>query len=229
MHHQDYKILDNPVWNALQTVHSNFASGTETIQRYPVDVLQLIGCQNPGSADLCEAEAWISEGEKVFLVGTPAPLPPGWKIWQQLNCVQMICPKVSGHPPKTGFDIVPLTENDHDAMLGLVNLVQPGYFYRNTPLLGNYYGIRLGNELVAIAGERLKISGFTEISAVCTHPQFTGRGFAQQLVHHLVTQNLDSGSIPFLHFAAGNTRAQRVYQLLGFSERRMVPFWQLGR
>ena len=219
------KILDNPAWHALQTVHSNFATGTATIKRYPANVLRGLACEDAGSAILKDIEPWVSPAEKFFMIGDLAPLPASWSVYVKLDCIQMICPKVIMPFSKINAEIIPLTEADHDKMLELVNLVMPGYYHKNTPLLGNYWGIKQDNKLVAMAGERLKITGFTEVSAVVTDPEFTGKGFAQQLVAHVAAKNLDDGCLPFLHFAAGNERARRVYELLGFTETRPIPFW----
>ena len=224
----NYNILDNPVWHALNTVHQKFATGTDTIKKYPSDVLQILGCGDPESANLNDIEPWITPGEKLFMVGELAPLPANWKILNKLDTTQMICSEPANLSFADPAEVVHLTNTDRVEMIELINLVQPGFFHRNTPLLGNYFGIKQQNKLVAIAGERLKITGFTEISAVVTHPSFTGKGFAQQLVSHVMNKNLNEGAVPFLHFASTNSRARKVYELLGFQERKVVPFWQLA-
>ncbi|WP_221391595.1 GNAT family N-acetyltransferase [Dyadobacter sp. NIV53] len=221
-----YQILDNPVWNALQTTHKNYAKGTSTIQKYPADMLQILGCENPAAAKLEEIEPWMSPGEKLFMVGELAPLPAGWNIYNKIECVQMVCEKTL-FPSGSEIDIISLNEKDNEEMLALINQVQPGYFHHNTRLSGRYFGIRHDNKLIAMAGERLCMTGFTEISAVCTHPSYTGKGYARQLVAHITHTNLSEGKLPFLHFVTTNIRARKIYELLGFTERRLIPFWGL--
>jgi predicted GNAT family acetyltransferase len=122
-----------------------------------------------------------------------------------------------------------LDEANADEMYALINLVQPGYYKRDTRLMGDYFGIRIEGRLVAITGERMRMDGFTEISAVVTHPDFSGRGFARQLVAHVSNKNLTRGIIPFLHVAQSNERAVRLYQYLGFSTRRNIDFTKFCR
>lgn len=221
-----YDLLDNPVWNALQTAHQAYAKGTPVIQRYPGQMLPFLGCKNPAAANLQEIEPWMLVEEKLFMVGEIAPLPPNWAVAAQLECVQMICPE-QNLVRQQGISVIQLTAAENEELTGLIQMVQPGYFFKDTALSGRYFGIRVENKLVAVAGERMRMPGFTEISAVCTHPSFSGKGFAQILVSHLVMQNYKEGTLPFLHVLRSNTRAINVYHLLGFRERRIIPFWQL--
>ncbi len=222
--HNNYETLDNPVWYALQTTHKAFAQGTPAVQRYVAGTLQFVGCADPLHADLNEILPWTSAGEKMIIIGELPPLPDNWTLLRQLDCIQMICEQSVSLPTP---DVVPL--DDVEEMLALVNLVQPGFFYKNTPLLGNYFGIRQEGKLVAIAGERTKITGLVEVSAVCTHPEFTGRGYAQQLVAHIVNRNVANGDALYLHFLTSNDRARKVYERLGFSDRRAIVFWEVVR
>ena len=109
-----------------------------------------------------------------------------------------------------------------DEMLALVELTKPGPFFRRTPELGSYLGIREKGQLVAMAGERLRPLGHTEISAVCTHPEYRGRGYASSLVSTLIQKITKRGEIPFLHVRTENVGAIRVYEKLGFKTRRMI-------
>lgn len=226
---EQYKPLDNPGWNALQTVHKKFANGTEAIKRYPADVLRVAGCADPCTADLHEIEPLVKPGEKVFIVGDIPPLPKNWTNYITIDCIQMVCLELKILPVKEKAQIKPLNESDHEEMISLINLVQPGFFFRNTYLLGDYFGIRQDGKLVAVAGERLKMTGLTEVSAVVTHPDYTGRGYAQQLVAHVAAKNFDEGNTPFLHFLTTNDRARKVYELVGFQYRRIIPFCGLQR
>jgi ribosomal protein S18 acetylase RimI-like enzyme len=227
MDKRQLKLLDNPVWNALQTEHLPYTVGTRSVQRYPHQMLPFVACAHPASADLNQLEPWTAKGELLYLVGEPAKLPANWSNTVKLDCLQMICPLLKSPVADETIEILLLAPKDIPELIELIHYVQPGYFLKDTPLLGRYFGIRQGQKLVAVAGERLRIAGFTEISAVCTHPSFTGRGFAKMLVAHLVRLNLLEGTLPFLHVLSTNTRAIQVYQQLGFKERRTIPFWQL--
>ncbi len=122
-----------------------------------------------------------------------------------------------------------LTEADDEQMVALMDLVFPGYYQPATRLMGDYFGIRHNGQLVAMTGERMQMEGFTEISAVVTHPDFTGRKYAQQLVSLVAAQNLEAGIIPFLHTAETNERAIKIYELLGFIPRRVIAVWKIIR
>jgi len=216
-------ILDNPVWHALQTVHRTLAEGTPGVQRYKPGVLQVMGAEHPERAPYNELLDWLHVGEKMFTVGDVPVLPDNWKYVQQVDCLQLLCEKIPNVPQN---DVVKLEDKDLADMLTLINISLPGFFHERTPLLGDYFGIFQEGRLVAMAGERMRLEGYTEVSAVATHPEFTGRGYAQQLVAHVMTKNLDAGIIPFLHVTATNERAVRVYEKLGFKSRRRVAFTQ---
>ncbi len=119
--------------------------------------------------------------------------------------------------------------SDHRAkdLSSLVNFVQPGYFREKTKNMGDYFGIFRNHALIAVAGERMQMEGFTEISAVVTHPDWTGRGLAGQLVAHIANKNLLANRIPFLHVDKENTRAVALYEKLGFYTRRTMNFWKI--
>jgi GNAT superfamily N-acetyltransferase len=226
---QEYQLLDNPGWHALQTTHRQFAAGTDAIQRYPADVLRIAACARPSIANLHAIEPWVSPGEKVFIVGDIPPLPENWTNYINIDCTQMVCPKLKSIAVKEQVTIQLLKGDDHEEMIALINLVQPGFFFKNTYQLGDYFGIRKDGKLVAVAGERLKMTGLTEVSAVVTHPDYTGRGYAQQLVYHVSVKNFEEGNTPFLHLLTTNERAKKVYELVGFEERRVIPFCGLQR
>ena len=140
---------------------------------------------------------------------------------------QMICrgqpipPSNAGNDSES-FAIEPLTARDVPEMLELVHLTEPGPFARRTIELGGYLGIRQNRRLAAMAGQRLAPHGFTEISAVCTHPDFRGRRYAQLLVATVAQRIRERGEIPFLTLMASNTSAFRVYEAAGFEARRTL-------
>ena len=133
-------------------------------------------------------------------------------------------------PPEVdSTDIVALADEDTHEMLALTALVFPGYFRRRTPEMGDYFGIRHGSHLAAMSGERMKVHGYEEISAVCTHLDFTGRGYAARLINYIVAKMLQRGVTPFLHVNETNARARSLYERLGFVDRASLPLWLLQR
>lgn len=227
MEEDTHQLLNNPVWQALQTEHQPYAVGTAQVQRYPNQMLPFIACADAATADLNQLEPWTAQGERLFLVGDLAEVPANWTNVLKLDCLQMICPRVENLSLAKEIEILQLTEKDNQELVELIHYVQPGYFYKDTPLLGRYFGIRQGDKLVAVAGERMRIPGYTEISAVCTHPLFTGKGFAQKLVTYVAQLNEQEDNLPFLHVLSTNKRAINIYKKIGFIERKSITFWQL--
>jgi len=123
--------------------------------------------------------------------------------------------------------IIQLTNQHEDVLYQLVDLVQPGYFKRKTNLLGDYFGIFKNDELIAVTGERLKMNDFTEVSAVVTHPNHTGKGYAKQLIAHTINNIFTQNKIPYLHVLETNTAAINLYEKLGFIKRRKMSFWNI--
>lgn len=219
--------LDNPVWHALTSTHHRYALGNAHIKRYPAAVLPFLGCSHPEQNMLAAISDWMAPGEKLFVIGVLPALSPQWSVTAELDCVQMVATETVVLPAQKDTVVELLEEKDREALAQVVNTVQPGFFREETPLLGRYYGIKKDNRLVAVAGERLQLTGYTEVSAVCTLPGYTGRGYAQQLVAHVCNTNLQEGKQLFLHVLASNTRAIGLYEWLGFRRRRSVPVWQV--
>jgi predicted GNAT family acetyltransferase len=126
-------------------------------------------------------------------------------------------------------EIVLLGENHLEDLLGLVKIVYPEYFKKKTAELGNYYGIFKNNQLVAITGERMNMNEFTEVSAVITHPDHTGKGYAKQLITHAVNAIIDTKNTPFLHVSEANFGAIKLYEKLGFQTRRKISIWNITK
>ena len=135
---------------------------------------------------------------------------------------------VIDHPIELAIaENIVLLDNHREELFDIVNLVQPGYFRPRTALLGDYFGIFKNNSLVAVTGERMKMDGFTEVSAVVTHPDHLGKGYAKQLIAHTVNKIFGEDRFPYLHVAATNTAAIGLYEKLGFTTRRKISFWNL--
>ena len=148
------------------------------------------------------------------------PLPPGCVSRSDAPCHQMVLEHL--HAPPSTHDFVPLTEADAPEMRALAELTRPGPFFSRTHQLGDFVGVKIDGRLVAMSGERMKVPGFTEVSAVCTHPDFRGRGYAGALMSHVASKILARGETPFLHSYAANTGAIALYEALGFRFRAAV-------
>ncbi|SEW51310.1 GNAT family N-acetyltransferase [Chitinophaga arvensicola] len=223
-------ILDNPAWGALTSEHAHFAQGTASAKRYPQEVLPFIAVETTNNSSIAALDNRITPGESFFIIGELPVLPEGWTVENELPCAQML---LTGLPaPLTAADaelVSLLGPEDADDMYTLINSIQPGYYKPDTRLLGNYYGIRQEGRLVAMAGERMRMTGFTELSAICTHPDFTGRGYAQKLITRLCHQQGGNGITSFLHVALSNERAIRLYEHMGFAQRRVISFHRVKK
>jgi ribosomal protein S18 acetylase RimI-like enzyme len=222
----DENKLDNPVWNSLSESHQKFALDYNGVQFYNPDYCPFGGFVK--LEDTLEATTvYASLCGNFFIVGEKPNLPDTLKIVKELVCLQMIIHE----KVQLSFDneIIRLTEEHKEELLNLVNLVQPGYFKSNTFLLGSYYGIFINGKLVSIAGERMKMNNFTEVSAIITHPDHTGKGYAKQLTSHVVNNIFDEGKIPFLHVVESNLGAIKLYEKLGFITRRKMSFWNISK
>ena len=223
-------VLDNAVWHALTSGHAAVAEGAGRARRYPVEVSVF------GAVDGLGADDWAALADLVGPGGTTVlfrrhvgPVPAGWHTGGHGRGNQFVASTLadldgSGAPP-----IVALGPDHAERMLALATLTRPGPFALRTSELGHFFGVLEGGELVAMAGERLLLDGYTEVSAVCTHPSARGRGLAAHLTHHVATENQARGSTPFLHVAEGNDGARRVYERLGFTLRTPVEFVVITR
>jgi len=218
--------LDNPVWNSLSESHHEFAIDYNETRFYNPDYCPFGGFTEAEST-LYATEKYASLCENFFIVGEKPKITDTLKIVRELVCLQMIIQEKI----QISFDneIIKLTEFHKEELFNLVNLVQPGYFKTKTFLLGNYYGIFTNGQLVAIAGERMKMNNFTEVSAIVTHPDHTGKGYAKQLTAHVVNSIFDENKTPFLHVVETNAGAIKLYEKLGFAIRRKMSFWNISK
>jgi len=154
-------------------------------------------------------------------------LPESWRLKPLALLAQMICP--TRIDPVDGPEIIELSDTHRVDVLALTALVYPHYFRPRTMELGRYFGIYRDGRLAAMIGERMGMDDQQEISAVCTHPDYSGRGYARQLLARLSDDNLERGRIPFLHVSQDNRRAMRLYAQNGYHLRCEIPFWSLRR
>lgn len=210
--------LENPAYASLTGPHSRFAVKSGRVLRYDGDVAPFIALPtHPTSADWIDALELIPPGTGVAVVADGASLPASLTVVQVFELVQMIGENVlAARDPRVST----LGSSDVPEMLALVRATEPGPFLQRTIELGRYVGIREGGELVAMAGERMRFDGWTEISAVCTVPAHRGEGLATSLVSTLVADIRERSESAFLHVLKTNANAIRLYEELGFSVRR---------
>jgi len=214
-------VLDHAAWASLTGPHARFAERRGDVVRYPEDVSPFLALPpDPRPADWADLAALAGPGAVVTIAGLPEP-PPGWEVVSLIPGVQLTG---DGVPPAPDVEAVRLTAADVPEMLDLIPRTRPGPFRPRTIEMGVYLGIRRDGRLVAMAGERLHPPGWTEISAVCTDPAFRRRGLATRLVRAVAAGIRARGETPFLHAAADNTEAIRLYESLGFRLRREVMF-----
>jgi ribosomal protein S18 acetylase RimI-like enzyme len=214
--------LDNPVWSSLTTCHASLALRAGRAGRYPADVAPFVGIA-PGDGDaLADVERLVERAELVCFVGAAPKLGEGWRIEQSVPIAQMLRDAPLDVPAGPPVALVE-SEREIEALLELTALVYPHYFRPRTVAMGRYLAIHDGARLAAMAGERMHCQGFCEISAVCTHPDYLGRGYARRLIALATNAILDRGERPFLHFSHENTRAKALYTRLGFAFRTDIP------
>lgn len=216
-------LLDNPILNALLTNHRSLAMSENSARRYPAVIGPLAGApdQSQASYDALARLAGPAGLIGLFLHDPPA-LPKGWSLFRGGILTQMIClePNLNAALAlQDGVTLRGLGSTDVPAMIELAKLTEPGPFRERTCELGNFYGIFAGDRLLAMAGQRMRVPGFIEVSAVCTHPDARGRGYAGILMREVMRDIVREGCIAFLH-AFDDNPAVRLYQKLGFTHRR---------
>lgn len=215
-------VLDNPIWAALSGPQARFAQALGRAARFQPDVSPFAGLADPADGDAWRDLATVAgPGQEMGLSALRLRPPSSWEIVRSLAALQLVGDRVSAGPDPAA---VALTAADVPEMLDLVARTRPGPFRKRTVDLGAYVGVRHGGELVAMAGERLRMPGFTEISAVCTDPAHRGRGLAARLIGTVAAGIRERGDVPFLAVVADNDTAVRVYRRLGFTVRADVTF-----
>jgi ribosomal protein S18 acetylase RimI-like enzyme len=223
----DEALLDNPVYAALCGAHARFAQVSGRARRYPVDVAPFLALPSPPSAeDWRDAAGLVAPGTYAAVRYSGAELPDAWQAVEAFDLVQMIGERVTGGDCP---EAIPLGAADLPEILELVAQTEPGPFLTRTIELGDYLGIRCDGALVAMAGERFHLDGWTEISAVCTNPDHRGRGLASQLTRALIARIQLRSQRAFLHVLSTNTGAIRLYEELGFRVRQTATITVVTR
>jgi predicted GNAT family acetyltransferase len=212
-------VLLRPVWNALTTRQTGFAIGGEHARCFAPEIGTLAGARDDHPESLrALAELVPASGPLLLLQADPIAIPHGTVATITAAGVQMIAERIA--PAPVDARIERLTDADAPAMLALATLTKPGPFAAKTPSLGEFWGVKDSGVLVAMAGERMKHPGFTEVSGVCTHPDARGRGLARLLSAWVTARIAARGDTPYLHAYASNTAAIELYRSLGFAVHR---------
>jgi ribosomal protein S18 acetylase RimI-like enzyme len=221
--------LDNAVWHALHGPHVTLAEQRPFAARYFTDVTPFGAVTDePDETASDDLRALVGPGHGAVLFRAGLDVPETWEVLFRGDGVQMVLDgpirstPLRATSPAAAVTVATLAHADIPAMLDLVARTQPGPFLPRTIELGTYLGITVDGVLVSMAGERMHLDGYTEVSAVCTDTVFRGRGFAETLVRAIVDGVHARGEVAFLHAAATNERAIKLYDAMGFSTRRII-------
>jgi ribosomal protein S18 acetylase RimI-like enzyme len=212
-------VLDRPVWTALAGRQAALSQGGALARRYDPKIVPFAAARDGSEEAVAGLGALAAPGESMILLQADAiVLPRGFAADTTATGVQLILMRP---PPKVAdARITRLTEADAAEMLEIATLTKPGPFTLKAQALGEFFGVKIGGRLAAMAGERMKQDGFTEISGVCTHPDFRGQGLARLLSIFMAHRILERGETPYLHAYATNQAAIGLYESIGFEVRR---------
>lgn len=215
------------MWSALNGPHRGLAGRLDDLAWYPSTVAPFAAIPAVLTPDLESAHRRGLETQAYFVGMCPASLPDGWRCVANSHILQLFPSGDIAEVSEAGITV--LGENDRRAMRELTQTAFPDFFRERTPELGLYLGIYDGAALVAMAGERLALNGLQEISGVCTHPGYTGRGYARRLTRALLSRHRQRGVRSFLHVSEGNAAARRLYDSMGFVVRASLPMCKVER
>ena len=218
-------LLHNPVYNALLSGDRHLSFGNDQVKFFDEQVSPFAGFETGYTNGFTDLSDLLPSGRKI-LYATPSLLQQtiGWKMLHEIKGLQFVYAP-SQETEKIFHDIIPLGQSHIDEMVQLAALTKPGPFGLKTIDFGYYFGIFEKENLAAMTGQRLHIQNFTEISAVCTHPDYTGKGYAYSLLLHQLQLIVQQGQQPFLHVREDNERAIALYQRLGFTISRSMNFY----
>lgn len=218
-------ILDNMIWNAITTGNKNIATVDGNVGYYRHDIAPFAGMREFNKSNLQKLYELIPVNSKVAISSLEKIEhdESKWQLIQPMNVTQMVYEvPLKTFCTKNSHRIVPLTDEHIPQMMELTALTKPGPFLSRTIEFGNYFGIFIDNRLAAITGQRMHPTPFMEVSAVCTHPDFRGMGYAKTLMLHVMKIILDNSFIPFLHVLTSNTIAIQLYESIGYRTRKEI-------
>jgi predicted GNAT family acetyltransferase len=220
--------LDRPIWTSLSTYHTSLAEGDMRAMRYLPDVNLFASARDDGSDAQAALGALVRPGEHVYILQVPPiVVPPALRATRTAMGVQMVATRPVAS--EGDDELVPLTDADAPEMVALATLTEPGPFFLRTHRMGRFLGIRRQGRLAAMAGERMRFAGHTEVSGVCTHPEFRGQGLARRLSAAVTAGIQERGDQAFLHAWSTNAAAITLYRTLGFEVRTEVNVAVLER
>lgn len=218
-------ILDNMIWNAITTGNSHIAVVDGEVGCYQQDIAPFAGLRELNEASLVKLHDLIPANRRVAVSCFDKLVVDDnkWELLQEMECCQMVYEEpVAFFTTPASSLIVPLTEEHVPQMLELTALTKPGPFFSKTILFGNYFGIFVDGQLAAMTGQRMHPVPYMEVSAVCTHPDFRGHGYARALMLRVMKIILDNSFTPFLHVLTSNTGAIQLYESIGFRTRTKI-------
>jgi ribosomal protein S18 acetylase RimI-like enzyme len=216
--------LDNMVWEALGGPQFRLGATDGIVRHFDPTIAMFAAVADPRSADFATLPSGNSFG---FVTAEAVPFPPHIEVQREAVVTQMIAEQPRLATPRD--DLVALTDDHVPQMMELVELTKPGPFARRTNKMGKYWGIIESGQLVAMAGDRLRLAGFGEVSAVCTHPEHRGKGYARELISKVAQGVVARGETPFLQAYPDNVAAISLYESLGFTVRRSLTFTVVRR
>jgi predicted GNAT family acetyltransferase len=222
-------LLNNPVFYSLSSIDAHLGSGTGTAKYFDEEVSPFAGFSEDHENGFDELYSLLPDHRKIlYATRSKIKAPAGWQLLNEITGFQFVY-KAAFVMQVNTLNIVALQNNDVDEMIALARLTKPGPFDKRTIEFGHYYGIFENEILIAMAGQRLHVGNFTEISAVCTHPGCLGKGYAAALLLHQMNIIIKNGQIPFLHVRDDNARAIALYERLGFKKNGVMNFYFLRK
>jgi ribosomal protein S18 acetylase RimI-like enzyme len=222
------RIFADPVWHALETTQRRFAVSWGEACRYPADIAPFGAVASPTVAALNQLRALLALGESIWIFGQGHPRVPGLLVEQTAECFQMVLPEKAALPP-SNEEVRRLPDESASEMVELTSLAFPGFFRDKTCQMGSYYGARFDGKLIAMGGERMMLDNYVEISAVCTHPGYRGKGYASSIIGQLAKDHRRDGMVSWLHVSCVNRNAIELYLRLGFKIVHKVAVSQFCR
>ncbi|MDL2357476.1 MAG: GNAT family N-acetyltransferase [Pseudomonadota bacterium] len=210
-------LLDQIFWHTLTGPHAPYAAGAGAARRYARGFSPIIAFADVARPDFAALAPYCAADEQFYCEGWNGPAPAGWRIEAEASMFRMVWTRAlpAADPAP---DALALGAQHAAQAVALAALCRPGPFGPRTIELGDYFGVFDGEQLVAMAGERMHVAGLREISGVCTHPDYQGRGLARQLMAKLAYRQAARAETPFLHVMRGNEAAHQLYLRMGFDD-----------